>query len=79
MLESTLTETAQSSASPDGAQLKRFAKINLKGFGGYVQPLDQMDTFISEIQDANVGDVWTITIIEMTEAEHDALPEFQGF
>lgn len=79
MLDSTLAEGAQPSITPDGAERKRFAKIILKGFGGYVQPLDQMDAFTSEIQDANVGDVWTITIIEMTEAEHDALLEFQGY
>lgn len=65
------TETAK--------EKKRFASVRLKGFGGYIQPLDKMDVFVSEIQDANVGDVWTVEIIEMSEEEHGALPEFQGY
>ena len=28
---------------------------------------------------ANVGDVWLIDVIEMSQEEYDVLPEFEGF
>ncbi len=61
------------------AQRNLYARIQLKGFAGYTQPLADMGVFLDDVQDANKGDVWTIEIIEMTRDEYEALPEFEGY
>ena len=59
-----------------------YAKISLKGGNTYTQPLDQLDVFLDEIDEAaeneSVGEIWTLELIEMTEEEYNNLPEFDG-
>lgn len=54
-------------------------RSDLEG-GCYVIPLDRFsDIYDTEIEDADPGLIITLTIIEMTEEEHEALPEFCGW
>lgn len=57
----------------------RYAKITLHGGASYVQPLDQVvAALLADLDGAGVGTKWTIELVEMTRAEYEALPEFQG-
>ena len=59
---------------------KLYAKISLNIGGTYVQPLDQLSliVMIDEIIDGQIGEVWTVEIIEMDEKEYESLEEFVG-
>jgi hypothetical protein len=58
-----------------------FAKIkNLETGVSYIQPPNMLrDAFDGEFDGAASGDKWEITLIRMTEAEFDELPEFEGY
>ena len=66
-----------------GEDVVRYAKVELfyddESQGGYVNKSERLD--LSElIHEGEVGhDSYRITIVEMTEEEIAALPEFDGF
>lgn len=74
-------------AREDAERKDRFVKthklqITMNGGGGYCLPLDQVGTALEEIQlsiDEESSGEWTIRIIEMTDTELAALPEFEGW
>lgn len=59
-----------------------YATIRLNIGGTYTQPLDQLAVLIDEIKEAaecqDMDCVWTVSLVEMTEEEYNALPEFMG-
>lgn len=59
-----------------------YAKISLRHGSTYVQPLDELDVFVEEIKQGAmygaVGAVWTVELVEMSDDEYAALPEFPG-
>ncbi len=56
----------------------KYAEIKLNVGVTYIQPFDQLDVLIDEIKEGEPGHEWTIRIVEMTEEEHQALPDFDG-
>lgn len=40
---------------------------------------DELKNFIDELGDAEVGDVYEVEVIEMTDKQFDALPEWTGY
>jgi len=61
----------------------RYVKITRGDMSGsYVEPYtprDVMNVIDGEFSDAELGEKITLELIEMTEEEYDALPEFQGW
>lgn len=55
-----------------------YAKVSLNVGGIYTQPIDALENLVEEIKAGVVGEIWTIELIEMTEREFGALPEFEG-
>ena len=59
-----------------------YAKITLNIGGTYAQKLDELDVLIDEIKNAvdccALDSIWTVSLMEMSEAEYAALPEFLG-
>jgi len=56
----------------------RMFKVSRKGMGSWISR--DWDTIRSaELEDSEIGDEITITVCEMTEAELEALPEFEGW
>ena len=55
-----------------------YAKISLDVGGTYTQPLDALEVLLDEIKAGAVGEKWLVELIEMTEREFAALPEFDG-
>lgn len=49
--------------------------------GSYVMKLEEIDiqAEFDDLDYADVGDAVTLTVIEMTEEEHDKLEEFSGW
>lgn len=59
---------------------KKYVKISLDDLGHYIQPLETVHMAIEgELDGAEVGEVWTLEIIEMTEEDYELLPEFEGW
>jgi len=56
----------------------RFLKLEYGGTS-YVVPVDQGETILDQMSSAEPGDAYTLTLVEMTEAEYAALGEFDGF
>lgn len=56
----------------------RFVKIQLHDHGCYMQPEEKLNVLLDEIKDAEPGAKWTLELVEMTQEEHDRLPEFAG-
>jgi hypothetical protein len=63
----------------------KYFRFTLVGEGSYIQPLDDLmtalDGELDHIKAGYVGDKVTIEleVIEMTDEEYSALPEFQGW
>ena len=60
---------------------KRFYGVTRPDMGegiGWISP-DIQTIVESEIEDSEVGEIIQIKILEMTEAEYHALPEFEGW
>jgi hypothetical protein len=61
---------------------KWYVKIDLSIGSMYVQPLDDLQVLIDEIKGAvdcdNFDSIWTVSLVEMSEAEYAELPEFLG-
>lgn len=61
----------------------RYVKITREDTGGcYIQPYtprDVMNVIDGEFNGAEPGDKIILELIEMTDAEYEALPEFQGW
>ena len=59
-----------------------YVKITLNIGSMYVQSLDELEVLIDEIKRAvdchNLDSIWTVSLVEMSEAEYAALPEFLG-
>ena len=60
--------------------MAKFLKIyNETAQGGYVQRFSEMGILLDELREGEVGEKWTVSIVEMTEEEYQALPEFAGY
>ena len=58
--------------------MSKYAKITLEKGGIYVQPIDELDVLLQEIHWGDIGDRWTVELIEMTDEEYQGLEEFEG-
>jgi len=47
--------------------------------GGYILTMGEGEELMMEFAESEVGEVYTVRVIEMTRAELHALPEFDGF
>jgi hypothetical protein len=47
--------------------------------GSYIQPMTEAAVILDEVNEADIGDHWHLTIIEMEESEYEKLPEFTGY
>lgn len=41
--------------------------------------VDELKNFMDELQDAEVGDIYQVEVIELTDEQFDALPEWVGY
>ena len=59
---------------------KKFGKLTWPTEATHMFPIDNRGCYgLSDcIVDSEVGEVWKIEIVEMTQEEYDALPEFMG-
>lgn len=58
---------------------KIFIKTHVHGGSTYIEPIEEFPNMLGgDIENAKVGDAFTLTILEMTQEEYDALPEFEG-
>lgn len=56
-----------------------YAEIALVGGGTFVQELDQVGVALDgEFDGAEAGQTWTVTLVQMTPAEYELLPDFDG-
>lgn len=55
-----------------------FVKITLLGGGTYTQPIGDLGPLFEELNEYAIGTKWLLELVEMTRAEYDALPEFEG-
>jgi len=63
----------------EGGEMK-VAKAEMPDSGEcLILPLDSGDVLMEEIKNAEVGDRFTITLVEMSQEELDVLPEFDGW
>lgn len=65
----------------NGTNKMKYLRIHLIGGGVYIQPLNHLSILIDEIQNAaeNAESAhWDLKLIDMTEEEYQALPEFTG-
>ena len=56
----------------------RFVSIKLHRGNTFTQPIGDLTPLKEELAEAAIGEKWTLTLVEMTQAEYDALPEFVG-
>ncbi|HXH70808.1 MAG TPA: hypothetical protein VNI60_10815 [Pyrinomonadaceae bacterium] len=57
-------------------EIKRFE--NERFLGSYIQTPSEANVLLDEINEAENGS-WIARIIYMTQAEYDAIPEFEGY
>ena len=58
----------------------KVAKVEMPDSGAcLILPLDSGDVLMEEMKNAEVGDIFTITMVEMSQEELDKLPEFDGW
>lgn len=58
---------------------KRFVLVELKGGSKYLEPMDEFPMMLeSDVKESSLGDIFTLEIVEMTQAEYDSMPEFEG-
>ena len=60
------------------SQKIKLAKIKLNIGGSYIQRLYELGPLIEEIREGEIGEVWTVEIMEMDEKEFLSLPDFEG-
>lgn len=59
---------------------KRFVEVRCSEQGSYyMQPVENPLIMADLFDGASVGRKYTLKLVEMTQAEYDALPEFDGF
>lgn len=57
----------------------KYVRISLHGGSGYVQPVDKLAAaWDGELDDADVGDKWTVEVVDITDEEYKQLPDFAG-
>lgn len=58
-----------------------YVNIDLNG-SSYCQPVDKLGDLLDDIREAvseeRLDEVWTVTLLEMTEEEYSGLSEFTG-
>jgi hypothetical protein len=60
--------------------MKRMAKVWFEGQPCiYPNPLDALADLEAFIKDGGMGEAMRVEIVEMTQKEFDALPEFEGW
>jgi len=65
--------------------MARFVEITRSDVSGaYIQPVSEVISavdaeLIDQIDDVDVGTSITLTVVEMSQEEHDAAPEFTGW
>ena len=60
--------------------MAKFIKITRPGMGGYIQPIEDLANAIDgEFDGAFPGDMITLTLVEISREEYDAMPEFAGW
>jgi len=64
-----------------GFEMKLIRVTRNDASGSYVMKLEEIDiqAEFDDLDYADVGDAVTLTVIEMTEEEHDKLEEFSGW
>lgn len=64
-----------------GVRAMTVFKVHIKGLGGYTTP--DLSTVTEDLrvlqEEGDAGSLMTVEIVEMSQEELDALPEFQGF
>lgn len=70
----------QSKQPKDKDELRRFVKISFDGSYYISEDLQEaVQTAIGDIEDQEIGDCFEIEVIEMSQADFEALPEFDGW
>jgi hypothetical protein len=60
--------------------MPKYLKIyNETAQGGYTTSLSEAISIVDEFREGEVGEKWNVTVIEMSEEEYEALPEFEGY
>ncbi len=58
----------------------KVAKVEMSDSDAWlILPLDSGDPFMEEMKNAEIGDVFTVTMVEMSQKEIEALREFDGW
>ena len=58
--------------------MMKYVKLIYSTEAHCVFEMSQLDNMMDEIRDSDVGQTWTIEIVEMSEEEYESLPEFSG-
>lgn len=61
-----------------------YAKVTVMDLGTYYYKISTLKNVLDEISEHaehgfEPGDKWTIELVEMSEEEYEALPEFEGY
>lgn len=63
-------------------QPDHYIQVAMSGGGTYTQKLSELGVVMEEIRTAaaegDVGTTWTLTLVEMTHAQYEALGDFKG-
>ncbi len=59
--------------------MKVYKLENTDSNSGYIMDDDTLGGLLDELKMSEVGDKYTVTILDMEKSEFDALPEFDGF
>jgi len=58
----------------------KYIKIKVQDLGSYcIETFENIGNFIDILKDSNIGDIYEVSIVTMTEKEYKSLPEFMGF
>ena len=58
---------------------KKYVLISWDGMAGYVLPVSELGTLSYELMEFDAGEKFQLEVREYTQAEADALPEFEGW
>jgi hypothetical protein len=73
-------QTSQQEEKNAVSPKKKFLIIwNITAGGGYTQPFTNLDVLLEEVREGEIGEKWSLEIVEMTQEDYDLLPEFNGY
>lgn len=62
------------------SESKKRYRVGPKGMSRWTaRNAGELKNLVDELRDAEVGDVYGVEVIEMTDEEYDALPEWEGY